>query len=150
MNEEQHAERDAMLKAIVPILEGFKSSDAKVRANSIRQFVTGVGLILGVQKGIEIDKMTDLVIAARDSGDIGDNLIDDFLSLATGKSRERTGKSRMAIINELLIGFMNALVAQWIRKYGKPVKPRLFQSSRSRWTRITMIIHRVTGQHVCC
>jgi acyl-CoA synthetase (NDP forming) len=121
MNEEQHAERDAMLNAIVPILEGIKSTDVQTRATSVKQFVTGVGIILGVQNRIEIDKMTDLFIAARNSGKIGDYLLNDFINLATGKVGELNGRSRMQVINDLLNGFMNALVAQWIMTYKKPV-----------------------------
>lgn len=119
MNEEQQEKNSAILKATVPILEGIKSTDPVVRAASVKQFVAGVGVTLGVQNGIEVDKMTDLVIAARESGKIGDKLIDDFINLATGKIDG--SKSRMAVINDLLNGFMNAVVSQWIMRYGKPV-----------------------------
>ncbi len=132
MNEEQQEQTNAVLRAVVPILEGFKSSDARIRADSIKQFVTGVGAILGVQNRIEIDKMTDLVIAARKSGQIDDDLIADFIGLATGKTGQRGAKTVMAVINDLLVGFMNALVAQWKLTYNKPVITTTFSEQEVR------------------
>ena len=131
-SEEQQQAKENGSKAVLPILEGLKSSDAQVRANSIKQFVAMIGAILGVLNKAEIDKMTHLIIAARESGKIDDDLITDSISLATENALMGKGKNRTMIVNDLLTRFMNALIAQWILTYKKPVITTTFTEQEVR------------------
>jgi acyl-CoA synthetase (NDP forming) len=119
---EESAERDAALQAIIPVIESVKSPDIRQMDKSIRQLVSMLGMVLGISDTMEINQMADMVIQARNYGLIKDDLIDDLLDLAGGKAMiSGSGRSRIEIINDMIISFMRAMVAYWIKSYDKPV-----------------------------
>lgn len=119
---EESAERDAALQAIIPVIESVKSPDIRQMDKSIRQLVSMLGMVLGISDTMEINQMADMVIQARNYGLIKDELIDDLLDLAGGKAMiSGSGRSRIEIINDMIISFMRAMVAYWIKSYDKPV-----------------------------
>jgi len=133
MKAEDYAQRDAALQAIVPIIEAVKSQDSKQRETAIRQLIAMLGFILSIENKIEIDRLATMIIGARNSGGIDDTLIDDLLDLANGKATlAESGRSRMVIINDIIVRFIRALVGQWKDSFGKPVITTTFTEEQTK------------------
>jgi succinyl-CoA synthetase alpha subunit len=122
MKPEELAQRDAALQAIIPIIEDIKSENVYKIEAGIRTLIGMLGMVLGMQDNMEIEDLATILITARHSGKIDDAFIDVLLGLTSGKAfLSRSGKTRVEIINELLVRLMRVLVSQWIESYGKPV-----------------------------
>ena len=122
MAPEELAKRDNALQAIVPIIQDIKSGNVYKTETAIKQLIDMLGFVLGLQDKTEVEDLATMTIAARYSGKIDDALVDDLLELASGKAlMANTGRSRMEIINGMIVRLMRALSSQWIESYGKPV-----------------------------
>jgi len=122
MTPEELAKRDSALQAIIPIIEDIKSGNVYKTETAIKQLIDMLGWVLGLQGKMEVEDLAVMIIAARFSGKIDDVLVDDLLELASGKALlANTGRSRMEIINDMIVRLMRALSSQWIESYGKPV-----------------------------
>ncbi len=118
------------MQAIIPIIEDVKSANIYKSETAIKQLISMLGLILGIQDKMEIEDLANMTIAARHSGKIADDLIDDLLELAGG--REPEGRTRIDIINDMLTRLLTALVSQWIESYRKPVITTTFTEEQVR------------------
>ena len=122
MSAEDLAKRDSALQAIVPIIEDIKSGNVYKTETAIKQLIDMLAWVLGLQGKMEVEDLAVTIIAARFSGKIDDVLVDDLLELASGKAfLAKTGRSRLDIINDMIVRLMRALSSQWIESYGKPV-----------------------------
>jgi succinyl-CoA synthetase alpha subunit len=122
MGEDSSADRDAAMKSIVPIIEDVKSGNIYKTETAISQLIGMLGMILGIQDKAQIEDMAAMTIAARHSGKLDDSVVDDLLDLTKGDAYiAGLGKTRMAIINDMIIRLLRGLVGQWIESYGKPV-----------------------------
>jgi hypothetical protein len=122
MHEDVSADRDAAMKAIVPIIEDVKSENIYRAETAISQLVGMMGMLLGIQDKAQMDDMAAMTITARHSGKLDDSIVDNLLALTKGDGYIASlGKTRMAIINDMITGLMRALVGQWMLSYGKPV-----------------------------
>jgi len=135
MKPEDVAQRDAALKAIIPIIEDIKSGNVYKTETAISQLISMLGWVLGIQDKMQIEDLATMVIAARYSGKIDDTLVDDLLDLASGKALlANSGRTRMEIINDMIVRLMRAMSGQWIESYNKPVITTTFTEEQVKLT----------------
>jgi acyl-CoA synthetase (NDP forming) len=119
---EQVTQRIEAMRAIIPITEDVKSPDFNKMQSAVRQLINMLALFMGIQDLAQVGALSDVLVEARRSGNLKDDVVDDILELANAKGqRGESGRTRVEIINSFIIGLLNALVDQWIDSYKKPV-----------------------------
>jgi acyl-CoA synthetase (NDP forming) len=122
MKPEQVAQRVEAMRAIVPIIEDVKSPDFKKMQSAVRQLLEMLALFMGIKDLTQVVTLADVVVEARRSGKLRDNVVNDVLELANASAQGgSSGRTRAEIINSFIVGLLTALVDQWIASYKKPV-----------------------------
>lgn len=126
-NPQEVVDRDASLKYVLSITEDIKSGDTQKMEAGIRNFIAVMGMLLGIKDNPEIDELALMFIAARRSGKLGDDILNDVIDFASGKALSNgSGRSRESIINNLIGRMLVGLVDQWIESFKKPVLTTTF------------------------
>ncbi len=74
-----------------------------------------------------------MVVEARRSGKLGDDVVNDVLELANSSIKGgSSGRTRIEIINSFINGLLRSLVDQWIASYKKPVITTTFTEEQTR------------------
>jgi acyl-CoA synthetase (NDP forming) len=122
MNPGQVSQRSEAMRAIVPIIENVKSTDFDKMQSAVKQLMNMLALFIGIQDLTQIGALSDVVVEARRSGKLTDDVVGDVLELANATAQVgSSGRNRVEIINSFIVGFLRALVDQWIDSYKKPV-----------------------------
>ena len=122
MRPEQVAQRVAAMRVIIPMIEDVKSPDFNKMQSAVKQLINMLALFMGIQDVAQIEALSDVMVKARHSGKLKDNVVDDILELANATSQVgASGRTRVEIINSFIAGLLMALVDQWIDSYKKPV-----------------------------
>lgn len=122
MKEDSTADRDAAMKAILPVIENVKSENIYQAETAISQLIGMLGMLLGIQDNAQLEDMAAMTIAARHSGRLDDSIVDALIDLAKGRAHiEKMGKTSIEIINDMITRLLRALVGQWKKSYDKPV-----------------------------
>ncbi len=122
MRPEQVAQRVEAMRVIIPMIEDVKSPDFNKMQSAVKQLINMLALFMGIQDVAQIEALSGVMVEARHSGKLKDNVVDDILELANATSQVgASGRTRVEIINSFIVGLLMALVDQWILSYKKPV-----------------------------